>query len=129
MDWEKVYKELRKINWIVLLALVLISCLFGRLSFTAGVVLGGLIILANFHVFQLTLRKAFPDGSAMKATKQSVIIKYYLRLLGLGVIMYFLIRNGWADPVGLAIGLSTVGIGIFSFGVKRAIKIGVMEAN
>jgi len=122
MDWEKVYGDLRKLNWFILLTLGIISYFLMRHSFTTGIILGGLIIIANFHVFQHTIRRAFSAECAMKTTKKSVIAKFYLRLLGLGIIMYILITRGWVDPVGLTIGLSTVVISIVSFGIKRALK-------
>ncbi len=91
-------------------------------SLTIGVILGGLIIIVNFKVFQHTIRSAFSPEGVMKMRKMSIIAKYYFRLLALGVIIYFLISNGWVDPVGLAIGLSTVVISIVSFGINRAWK-------
>ena len=96
---------------------------------TFGVILGGLVIIANFSVFQHTIRSAFSPDGEMKATKKTIIVKYYLRLLALGVVIYILIGNGWADPIGLAIGLSTVVIAIVSYGVKRAWQTLTFEAT
>ncbi len=102
-----------------------------RHSFTTGIILGGLIIIANFHVFQHTFRRVFSPEGVMKTTnmKMSVIVKFYLRLLGLGIIIYILITRGWVDPVGLTIGLSTVVISIVSFGIKSAFKMYSREAT
>ena len=58
----------------------------------------------------------------------SIIAKYYLRLLALGVIIYFLITRGWVDPVGLAVGLSTVVISIVTLGIYLARKTYTGEA-
>jgi hypothetical protein len=100
-------------------------------SFTTGIILGGLIIIANFHLFQHTFRSAFSSERATQKAnvKVSVIVKFYLRLLGLGIIIYILINRGLADPVGLTIGLSTVVISIVSFGIKRAFKTYSREAT
>ena len=100
-----------------------------RHSFTTGIILGGLIIIANFHVFQHTFRSVFSPEGVMKTTKVSVIVKFYFRLLVLGIIIYFLITRGGVDPVGLTIGLSTVVISIVSFGIKRAFKMYSREAT
>jgi hypothetical protein len=129
MDWEKVYGDLRRLNWFILLALGIISYFLMRHSFTTGIILGGLIIIANFHVFQHTFRSMFPPEGVVKTTKVSVIVKYYFRLLVLGIIIYFLITRGGVDPVGLTIGLSTVVISIVSFGIKRAFKMYSREAT
>ena len=123
MDWEKVYGDLRKLNWFILLTLGIISYFLMRHSFTTGIILGGLIIIANFHVFQYTFRSVFSPEGVMKTTKVSVLVKYYFRLLVLGIIIYFLITRGWVDPIGLTIGLSTVVISIVIFGIKRAFKM------
>ena len=129
MDWEKVYGDLRKLNWFTLLALGIISYFLMRHSFTTGIILGGLIIIANFHVFQHTFLSVFSPEGVMKTTKVSVIVKFYFRLLVLGIIIYFLITRGGVDPVGLTIGLSTVVISIVSFGIKRAFKMYSREAT
>ncbi|MGD2125449.1 MAG: ATP synthase subunit I [Desulfobacteraceae bacterium] len=122
MDWEVVYRDLKILNWTVLLILSAVSYFFASHSLSLGVILGGLIIIANFNVLQYTIRRAFTPGGVMIRGKASIILKYYFRLLALGVIIYFLIAKGWTDPVGLTIGLSTVVISIVIFGVHAALK-------
>ena len=129
MDWEIVYKDLRKLNWIVLLILSSFSHLMMSPSLTIGVILGGFIIIANFRIFQNTIRRAFSSEGVMTVSKMVVILKYYFRLLGLGVILYVLITKGWVDPIGLVIGLSTVVISIVSFGINRTLRIYIREAT
>ena len=129
MDWEIVYKDLRKLNWIVLLILSSFSHLMMSPSLTIGVILGGFIIIANFRIFQHTIRRAFSSEGVMTVSKMMVILKYYFRLLGLGVILYVLITKGWVDPIGLVIGLSTVVISIVSFGINRTLRIYIREAT
>jgi hypothetical protein len=120
MDWEKVYGVLKKRNWVILLVLSTISYLFMDHAVTLGVILGGFIIIANFRVFQHTIRSAFAPDGRMATKKGSIIVKYYLRLLALGMIIYFLVTKGWVNPIGLAIGLSVVVFGIVSFGIEMA---------
>ncbi len=122
MDWEKISKILRTQNWIILLILGSASFFLMSSTFTLGIILGGLIIIANFNVFQHTIRSAFSSDGVMRANNMSIIAKYYFRLLALGLIIFFLITNGWVDPVGLAVGLSTVVISIVSFGIGRVRK-------
>jgi hypothetical protein len=97
-------------------------------SLTTGIILGGLIIIANFGILQHTVRRAFSSDGVMRRRKMSIIAKYYLRLLALGVIIYFLITRGWVDPVGLAVGLSTVVISIVTLGIYLARKTYTGEA-
>ena len=122
MEWDEIYKDLSKRNWIILLILSTLSYFFMSRLITSGIILGGLIIICNFDLLQHTIRRAFSSDGAFKTRKLFLIAKFYLRLVALGAIIYFLIKRGWVDPIGLAIGLSTVGFGIISFGIKRAYK-------
>ena len=129
MDWEKTYKELKKLNWFSLLIMSLISYCLLSSSFTLGIILGGFIIIANFRVLQHTIRSGFSSQGVMNASKFIIVVKYYLRLLALGVVICYLIKRGWVDPVGLAVGLSTVVISIVSFGIRTAFKSVIGEAT
>jgi len=129
MDWDKIYRELKKLNWLILLILSSISYFLMSHSLTLGIILGGLVIMTNFHVFQHTIRRTFSPQGVMQTAKISIIAKYYFRLLALGIIIYILITQGWVDPVGLALGLSTVVISIVSLGVRRALKTRTGEAT
>lgn len=123
MDWRRLYRELRTLNWFILLVLSLGGYVFLSNSQTTGIILGGLIIMINFSVLQHTICGAFALDGAMRKGKAAIITKVYLRLLGLGAILYFLIARGLVDPVGLAIGLSTTVFGIVTIGIQKAIRM------
>ncbi len=97
-------------------------------TFTLGVILGGLIIIANFSVLQHTIRCAFSDQGAMWGKKISLIAKSYFRLAIMGLIIYILIAKGWVNPLGLAVGLSIVIFSILNFGIRTAWKTSSREA-
>ena len=128
MDWYIIYEDLKKRSWMTLLILASASyfCFSGTL--TLGVIVGGLIIIANFKIFQHTICSAFSSDGVMSRKKISIIVKYYLRLLALGIVIYFLIKKGWVDPIGLAVGLSTVVVSIVTFGINRILKKSTGEA-
>jgi hypothetical protein len=127
MDWEKLSRELNTHNWVILLILGLLSFYLADSAFTLGIILGGLMIIANFRVLEHTVRKAFcPDG-AMMVKKKAIIAKYYLRLLIMGVLIYVLVTKSLVNPIGLAIGLSTVVISILTIGIHRAWKQSNLE--
>ncbi|MFC1869279.1 ATP synthase subunit I [Thermodesulfobacteriota bacterium] len=129
MDWKIIYEDLKAQNWIILLILSSISYFLLSPSQTLGTILGGFLIIANFKVFQHTIRKAFsPDGLLM-SKKISIIAKYYFRLLVLGAIIFVLINEGLVDPIGLAIGLSTVVISIVFTGISMAFNTFTKEAS
>jgi hypothetical protein len=123
MEWRRLYSELRTLNWFILLVLSLGGYVFLSSSQTIGIILGGLIIMVNFSVLQHTISGAFGLDGSMRKGKAAIITKYYLRLLGLGVILYVLIARGLVDPVGLAIGLSTTVFGIVTIGIQKAIRM------
>ena len=47
MDWEKVYRDLRKLNLLVLLISSFTSYLLMDHAFTMGILIGGLMITVN----------------------------------------------------------------------------------
>jgi hypothetical protein len=128
MEWKKLSRVLRTFNWIILFVLASISFLFMNHAFTLGIILGGLIIIANFNVLQHTVLAGFsPDGS-LQARKASIIAKYYLRITIMGFLIFILIRQQWVDPVGLAIGLSIVVVSILCLGIHMIWKTSSGEA-
>lgn len=122
MDWETIYEELKVIYWFVLLIFASTSYFLLSPAITLGVILGGLLIIANFHIFQYTLIKAFENKEKLKGRKISIYFNYYFRLFALGLIIFMLLRNGHINPVGLVIGLSTVVVAIAFLGVSMALK-------
>jgi hypothetical protein len=129
MDWEEVYRDLRKRNWIILLVLSTISALLMSQTVTLGVILGGLIIIVNFNILQHTIRRAFPSEKVVKKRKSFLIIKGHFRILALGAVIYFILKLAMVDPIGLTVGLSTVVFSIVSLGISGAFKILAGEAN
>lgn len=123
MDWDVLYKELRIMNWTILLILASITFAFWGGSRSIGVFMGGVIIIANFSVLQHTIRRAFSPDGGMRVGKASIVAKYYLRILCLGIILYFLVAKGHADPIGMAIGLSTISLSVIVFGIRKAVRI------
>lgn len=128
MDWKRVYRELKMINWLILLILSSGSYFLMRPRFTTGVILGGIIVIANFNLLQYTIYGAFSPGGALARAKAGIVAKFYLRLLALGLIIYLLIVHGGIDPVGLGVGLSTVVFSIIVLGIHMALKTKTGEA-
>ncbi len=113
--------KVRFMNGVIFALLLLGSMILMPPFFALGVSIGGLIILVNFHLLSRILRKAFiPDHLA---SPKSVIVKYYLRLLGTGIVLYFLIAKRLVDPLGLVVGLSVVVISLTLLGFNEMRKI------
>jgi len=128
MEWQRFHSILRLLNWLVLLCFSLASYFSMGPFWTTGVLLGGLIAIANFTVLQHTVRRAFSPEGIHQGARFSIVGKYYLRLLALGVILYVLIAKEWIDPLGLAVGLSTVVLSIIGLGIGLALRIRTKEA-
>jgi len=97
-------------NWVLLGILLIFSFLFLSDRFTLGVLLGGLISIANFHWLSRDLR-----GSFMKyadRAKPLMMVKYYIRFIVTGVVLFFVITRAPADVFGLLLGLSLVVINV-----------------
>lgn len=128
MEWEKLQNILRRVNWVVLLILSSFGYFVMSPFWTAGVVFGGLIAIANFGLLQHTVRRAFSPEGIHQGARFSIMGKSYLRLFALGVIIYVLITRGWIDPVGLVVGLSTVMVSIIGVAIHMLLRIGTKEA-
>ena len=123
MEWDSLYKNLKVLNWGVLLVLTSVSFFVMSHTFTVGIVIGGLIALASFHVLQHTIRKGFAPERALKTKKTFIIAKLYLRLGAMGTLIYIVISRQWVEPVGLTVGLSIVVISIVILGLVSIRKM------
>ncbi len=97
-------------NWIFLGVAAVLSYVFGSLNFTLGVLAGGIISIANFYGMSRSLRKGFANVSAR--TKSFLMIRYYMRFVLTGIVIYFLLTRTEISIFGLLIGLSLVVINI-----------------
>ena len=124
---DPLLQRVRIMNGFIFLVLLLAGQIFMSPYFTLGVAVGGLVILVNFYLLSRILKKAFiPERLA---SPKAVIVKYYLRLLGTGILLYVLISRKWVDPLGLMAGLSVVVISLTLVGCYEMRKILFKEAN
>ena len=93
-------------NWVLLVSISLLGLLATSPSFARGLIFGGLIVTVNFHLLARTLKKALQPKRL--ASPNAVLVKYYIRFIISGVIIFFLIRQQVVNPIGLFIGLSVV---------------------
>lgn len=124
---DPLIQRIRLMNAVVWLALIGASLLLMDWRFTLGIVAGGLVILANFHLLARALKSGL--NPRQLTTPMAVIAKYYLRLLGTAVVLYFLIAYRLVSPFGLVLGLSVVVINLSLMGCNEIRKILFKEAN
>ena len=93
-------------NWVLLVSTSLLGLVMTSAPFARGIIFGGLIVTVNFHLLARTLKKALAPSQL--ASPNVVLIKYYIRFIISGVILFLLIRLKVVNPLGLFIGLSVV---------------------
>jgi len=109
-------------NWILLGVAGLAGLVFAPFDFTKGIIAGGLIVTVNFHMLYRTLKKSLTPPHL--GSPNMVLVKYYMRFIISGLIIFFLISGGYVHPLGLFVGLSIVvaSIGLATLGeIKKLI--------
>jgi hypothetical protein len=97
-------------NWVLLVSVSLLGLVATSPAFARGLIFGGCIVTINFHLLARTLNKALHPRRL--ASPNVVLVKYYLRFIISGVIIFFLISQQVVNPIGLFIGLSVVVVSI-----------------
>jgi hypothetical protein len=124
---DPLLRKIRLMNGAVWVALIGTSLFFMPDRFTLGIAAGGMVILANFNLLARALKSGLTPGQL--TTPMAVIAKYYMRLVGTAVVLYFLISYRLVDPFGLILGLSVVVINLTLMGCNEMRKILFKEAN
>lgn len=110
IEKDPLQRRLEITNWLIFLFLVACSAPFTSAKFTFGIACGGLISIVNFHWLYRNLRSVLrrPSGGVRAA----IMIRYYIRFVATGVVLFFVISRYLVDVIGLIIGLSVVVINI-----------------
>ncbi len=109
-----------KANGLVFAVAVAAAGAFGSGMFALSVAIGGLIALANFKMLERTLCRALL-GQRRRAVG-AVLAKYYLRFGLTALVLLVLVRQHWAEPIGLLVGLSVVVVAITVWGLVEGRK-------
>ncbi len=105
-----IQKRIETGNWLVLCVFSVGSLLFLSGSFTMGVLLGGLVAIGNFRWLSRDLRITFLKHA--DRAKPLIIVKYYIRFIVIGIVLFIVITRLQVDVLGLLLGLSVVIINI-----------------
>lgn len=93
-------------NWLIFFGAGILGLLITPPDFARGIIFGGLLVTLNFHLLARTLKKALTPPHL--ASHNIVLVKYYIRFMVSGLIIFILIAGHYVNPVGLVIGLSVV---------------------
>jgi hypothetical protein len=127
-------RHLKIANWVVLAVLVLVGYTWRGREFALGVLLGGLVVVVNFHLLHHALKGTLeplarnPQAGASRA-KAFFAARQLLRFFALLAIIFFLVTRGWVDIFGLLVGLSTVVLTLMLAALNELIKLKNKEAN
>jgi len=107
-------------NWVALGMILALSLLFLSGGFALGVLLGGLVSIANFYWLSRDLKGALLRHA--EKAKPFMMIKYYIRFIVTGVVLFVVITMTPADIFGLVLGLSVVVINVIVTVVGANVK-------
>ena len=125
-------EKVQTASFVFLLVLMGGTWLVISWSFAQSVLVGGVIAIASFSFGRRDVGIFLPivvraekgeSGSKSKEAKKGkagLIIKFWLRLLLIGVALLLFVRSGRAEIVGLLLGLSTVVFAIMLTTVRVA---------
>jgi len=127
-------RPLKIASWLVLATLTGLGLLWQGRQFAAGILIGGLLAVINFHLLDYILKgslgrlPALKEGETARA-KAAFALRQLLRFFALLAIIYLLIRHGWVNVFGLLVGLSTVVLTLILAAIVEVIKLNKKEVN
>ena len=124
---SRLYKFVNLTNWILFSFASLIGLFLMPSDFAMGIICGGMIVTINFHLLYRTLKKAFRPPHL--ASTSVILVKYYIRFIVSGLVIFVLISEHFVDPLGLFVGLSVVVASITLATVRELTKYIFKEAT
>ena len=97
-------------NWVMLGVILTLSFLFLPGRFALGVLLGGLVSIVNFYWLSRDLKNTLLRHA--DRAKPFMMVKYYIRFIVTGVVLFVVITRAPVDIFGLVLGLSVVVINV-----------------
>ena len=128
-------RRLKIANWLVLAVMTVAGCIWQGKEFALGILLGGLVVVINFHLLHQALKgmlERAATGSPEEAKGRArafFAARQLLRFFALLFAIYLLVGQGWVNIFGLVVGLSTVVVTLILAAVVEVIKLKHKEAN
>jgi len=113
-------------NWIIFFIFGAVGFKFFSYDFAIGIIVGGFIVIINFHLLAATLKKALAPTAI--ASHKVILAKYYIRFILSGLIIFLFIITHDINPIGLLIGLSVVVASIFIATLRELKNLILKEA-
>ena len=127
-------RTLKLANWTILALLVALGYLWQGPQFGLGVLVGGLVVVINFHWLHHNLRgllEASPRSPDERrgAAKAFFAGRQILRFFVVLAVLFLSLRQAWVNVFGLLAGLSTTVLTLMLVAVIEVIKLKKKEAN
>ncbi|HYB19778.1 MAG TPA: ATP synthase subunit I [Thermodesulfobacteriota bacterium] len=100
----------------ILALLLLASLWFQSWPISLGLILGGGVVLLNFHWLWRIMQKYFFEK------KRYYGLQALIRFLALFVVLFLIVRYGKVNPVAFLVGLSTLVMGIFFEIIRESLR-------
>ena len=123
---QRILYFITRANWVLFLGASIVGLLTAAPDFARGIFLGGLLVTVNFHLLYRTLKKALTPPHL--ASHHVILVKYYIRFIASGLIIFVLIAGHFVHPLGLVIGLSVVVTSIILSALRELKKLIFKEA-
>ena len=107
---QRILNFITRTNWTLFIVSSIAGFMLLPADFAWGIVFGGLLVTLNFHLLARTLKKALKPPHL--SSHNVVIIKYFIRFIASGFIIFVLIAGHFVHPLGLIMGLSVVVLSI-----------------
>lgn len=127
-------RRLKLANWIFLALLAGLGFLWQGPQFGLGVLVGGLLVVVNFHWLHHNLKvlleaaPRLPENQWGQA-KAFFAVRQILRFFVVLVVLFVLLSQSWVNVFGLVVGLSTTVLTLMVVALIEVIKLNKKEAN
>ncbi|MGP8049723.1 MAG: ATP synthase subunit I [Desulfobaccales bacterium] len=127
-------QRLKIANWLVLAVLVVAGFVFAGQEFALGILVGGLVVIINFHLLHQALHGMLARAAAGSPEEAKGRARAYfaarqlLRFFALLLVIFLLVSRGWVNIIGLVLGLSTVVLTLILAAIIEVCKL-KKEAN
>lgn len=127
-------RTLKLANWTILALLVALGYLWQGLQFGLGVLVGGLVVVVNFHWLHHNLKSLLESSSRLPEEDRGPSKAFFagrqiLRFFVVLAVLFLLLRQEWVNVFGLVVGLSTTVLTLMLVAVIEVIKLKKKEAN
>ena len=121
-------KGLKLASWTVLALLLALGYLWQGPQFGLGVLMGGLLVVVNFHWLHRNLKGLLESSSRLSEDQRGQAKAFFagrqiLRFFVVLAVLFLLLRQAWLNVFGLLVGLSTTVLTLMLVAVIEVIKL------